>query len=428
MAERGEPRPDAPPRARPEAGARRIRLYCSVNEPYPFTLVDITELFFDALRDRGIEQVWFSPSGPAGGGRFEVAPGVEVRVAPRRSAGPMLARIASRLAGAARELHSLLRAFAAPFDIVQARDRYWVAAVGALVSRLTGRPFCIWLSFPFPEYQIDEAPHRPWPERLYLAASGRLGLLLLYRIAMPRASVCFVQSDQMRLDLHRIRGVPWDRMHVVPMGIPRRALARNPSVIRAEPPSGPAAVRTVIYTGTLIRSRRLSLMIEAFDRVAAVRDDVTFVVVGDSPDPADRKRLEAQAVTGALRGRIRFTGRVPIEQAWDEIAAADIGVSPFHDDRVLRVASPTKLVEYWAFGKAVVANDHPEQNRMLSASGGGLTVPWSVRGFADGISTLLDDARLRVDMGERGRSWVLAHRDYERLADDVLKVYEDLLD
>ncbi len=42
---------------------------------------------------------------------------------------------------------------------------------------------------------------------------------------------------------------------------------------------------------------------------------------------------------------------------------------------ILRAASPTKLVEYMAMGKAVVANDHPEQKRVIEESGAGYCVP-----------------------------------------------------
>jgi hypothetical protein len=40
----------------------------------------------------------------------------------------------------------------------------------------------------------------------------------------------------------------------------------------------------------------------------------------------------------------------------------------------LNPASPTKLVEYMALGKAVVANDHPDQRMVLEQSGAGICV------------------------------------------------------
>ncbi|MCA9100778.1 MAG: glycosyltransferase, partial [Planctomycetales bacterium] len=107
---------------------------------------------------------------------------------------------------------------------------------------------------------------------------------------------------------------------------------------------------------------------------------------------------------------------------------ADVCVSPFLTNRVLRVASPTKLVEYLAFGKPVVVNDHPEHSRVIEASGGGVCVPWSVDGFAQGVERILDDPETALEMGQRGRDWVLKNRTYDRIASDVYQTYLTLLE
>ena len=98
---------------------------------------------------------------------------------------------------------------------------------------------------------------------------------------------------------------------------------------------------------------------------------------------------------------------------------ADVCASPFYPTPVLRSTSPTKLVEYLALGKAVVANDHPEQRRVIEESGAGLCVPYDEERFADAIVTLLEDPDARRSMGERGRRYALERRSYGVIADVV---------
>ena len=98
---------------------------------------------------------------------------------------------------------------------------------------------------------------------------------------------------------------------------------------------------------------------------------------------------------------------------------ADVCVSPFFPTPVLQSASPTKLVEYLALGKPVVANDHPEQRRVIEESGGGICVPYAETAFASAIVHLLQNPAQAREMGERGRLYVRTHRAYPVIADAV---------
>jgi glycosyltransferase involved in cell wall biosynthesis len=90
-----------------------------------------------------------------------------------------------------------------------------------------------------------------------------------------------------------------------------------------------------------------------------------------------------------------------------------------HPTPVLRAASPTKLVEYMAMGKAVVANDHPEQKRVIEQSGAGYCVPYQEQPFADALVRVLRDPDGAKALGERGRRYVMDHRAYGVIADSV---------
>ncbi len=108
---------------------------------------------------------------------------------------------------------------------------------------------------------------------------------------------------------------------------------------------------------------------------------------------------------------------MPREEAFAYVRAADVCLSPIFPSPILDVASPTKLVEYMALAKPVIANDHPEQTQVIDASGGGLHVPWDETQFAEAIITLLTNPALAAEMGRKGRAYVAQHRCYSVIAE-----------
>ncbi len=102
-------------------------------------------------------------------------------------------------------------------------------------------------------------------------------------------------------------------------------------------------------------------------------------------------------------------------------------MSPIPPNPILAVASPTKIIEYMAWGKPVVASDHPDQSKVIAESGGGIAVPYDINEFADGIVAVLQDPRQADAMGARGRKYVHKHRSYEGLSEMLEQKYRMLL-
>ena len=142
-------------------------------------------------------------------------------------------------------------------------------------------------------------------------------------------------------------------------------------------------------------------------------------LVGRGEDAADEQLLHDEVARLGLGGSVVFVGQLPQAKALQYVQEADVCASPLYPSPVLRAASPTKLVEYMALAKPSVANDHPEQKRVLDASGGGYSVPYDEGAFAQAIVTLLEDPEAARSMGRRGREWAIANRNYQVIADAV---------
>lgn len=407
--------------ARPAASARPAitMLYFVGAGPAAAQRVDVADLFGRRLCTLGLAVDWYllsnEPGPPAGRRDFHGRP---ARVCGRSSLPGVAGRVLGKLQRVLAALHFAGAAWRGQQQIVQVRDDFLAGVLGLLAARLSGKRFVFWLSYPFPEARLADAREGRARLKAYAWLAGHLSAIALYRIILPRVDHAFVQSAQMRRDVLKA-GIDPARLTAVPMGIPDEEVPARPAP--------PAEDALVLYLGTLARVRRLDMIVRAFQQVVAKRPDARLLIVGEGDLPQDRAALEAEVARLGLQRHVEFTGLVPRPQALDWVRRASVCLSPFYPTFVLRSTSPTKLVEYMAMGKAVVANDHPEQADVLAASGGGLCTPWNESAFAQAIVTLLDDPEARAAAGVRGRQWVLHNRLYSGLALQLRQHYEQIL-
>jgi glycosyltransferase involved in cell wall biosynthesis len=394
-----------------------LRLLVLSSDTYPPTRVDVSVLFAAELTKRGHEIDWILQSEAAcrrpyvaqwGGGR--------VWVGATDLGRSLFARIRKHALGIANDCRLFGRLRHSRYDVVQVKDKFLSGLLAIVASRWFRTRFIYWLSYPFPEHYLLRAEDGTarYP-RLY-RWRGLAFKWLLYRWLLPAADHVFVQSDQMRRDI-AAEGIALEKMTAIPMGIDVRMFAAaNASGDRRVLPAG---VPCVLYLGTLDKVRRLDFLIRVFAAVRASVPNARLFIVGGGEDPDEQAFLEREAVRLELRSAVEFVGRLPQAEALDYVREADVCVSPFFPTPVLRSASPTKLVEYMAMGRPVVANDQPEQRRIIEESGGGYCVAYEEGPFAAAIVRLLSDPQAATRMGESGRRYVLEHRAYPVIADIV---------
>ena len=263
-----------------------------------------------------------------------------------------------------------------------------------------------------------------WFSRIVWRIRGEVSAWVLYRLVLPRSQHVFVQSAAMREMLVKY-GIPFERMTPVPMGV------AIPQALEQIPPSDDSRLigrRVIVYLGALERIRHPEIMIEAMALVIKKCPDALLMLVGDSENPGERSWLEGEIQRLGLSKFVIITGWLPSEQAWRYLRAANIGLSPFPRTRVLEVASPTKVCEYLAYGLPVIANDQPEQAFLLQETGGGLCVPMTAEGFANGIIELLMNPVQATQMAEKGRAKIAGLRSYDVLGAQLAHAYRKVLD
>jgi glycosyltransferase involved in cell wall biosynthesis len=400
-----------------------MKLLYIVEDRYPPFRADVVELFANQMPARGHRIDWLMQRGPDA--LAEASPlqwlGNTVHLTSRSRRKGLVGRLLNNLHGMLGDLRIIPLAFKGRYDVIQVRDKFFASLCGLLAARLTGARFVYWMSYPFAESKLDQVRNGyvAHPRLVWLKAQGIR--LLLYRIILPLADHAFVQSQRMKEDVAR-EGVRPDKMTPVPMGI------RADQVGCAEDARAPDTISPVLlHLGVIMRLRQSEMMVRVLKRVRMSYPNAHLVYVGEGQLPEDRHAVEVEVVRLGLDDAVTITGFLPMEDAWEQVRRADICLSPIAPIPVFRVSSPTKLIEYMAMAKCIVANELPEQCQVMADSGVGRCIPWDEQAFADEVCRLLAEPEYARQMAAKGPEWVRRHRTYDVIADQVEAQYQAIL-
>jgi len=201
-------------------------------------------------------------------------------------------------------------------------------------------------------------------------------------------------------DMVQAYGVPAERIVVIPNGINGDRFDGDTDVLAAKQALGLEGQLVLGFTGFVREWHGLDKVIDliANDPPDALR---TLLVVGDGPVRAD---LEQQAARLGIEKRVHFTGIVERDDVAKYVAAFDIALQP----AVVAYASPLKLFEYLALGKAIVAPGQPNIREILSHEKNALLFdPAHPEQLAASIHRLCADPALRQHVAAGARNAIV---------------------
>jgi len=144
-------------------------------------------------------------------------------------------------------------------------------------------------------------------------------------------------------------------------------------------------------------------LVKAIKPCIEKNDNLRFLMMGAGKDLPEAKRL---AAASGVEDYVTFTGMVEPTQVPRHLAACDILISPhiLLDGTKEFFGSPTKLFEYMAVGKGIVASDLGQIGDILKGGKNSLLVePGNVEDLTAGILTLANDKALREQLGKAAR-------------------------
>jgi len=289
---------------------------------------------------------------------------------------------------------------------------------GAILSLLTKTPLIL-------EYNGSE----PWVRQKW-------GGLLIFRklcyfmenFSLKRAKIITVVSKPMKEELIK-RNIPESKILVNYNGVDTEEFNPNidSSEIRKrynlEDKIVIGAVSTFgAWHGMPILAKAIKSII---NKIQDTRYKIHFLFIGDGVQRPECERIIKE---NGMENYATFTGIVPYQEVPQYLATCDILVSPHvpNPDGTPFFGSPTKLFEYMAMGKGIVASDLDQIGEVLKDRQTALLVsPGNIDSLFYGIIELIKDGDLRNTLGRNAREEVVKKYTWQQNVQNLLSFFKN---
>lgn len=300
-----------------------------------------------------------------------------------------------------------------PRAFYQRNGRFVVA--GALLARGFRLPLIL-------EYNNSET----WIAQNWDPCHFRSWLKMCEQYSLLSASLITVVSEPLRRELLQ-RGIPEDRILVNPNAVDPQIFRPECGGREARTDLGFGAKDVVIgFVGTFSYWHGVDVLKEAARQLLemsghdAALTRLRFLLIGDGPLRAD---AAAYLQSWVSDGQVVFTGAVDHERVPAFLDAADIFLSPHIPlaDGTEFFGSPTKIFEYMAMSKAIIASNLGQIGTVLRHSETGwLVMPGSIEELVVAVIHLARHPDLRARLGRQAREDVLARHTWKNQMQELL--------
>jgi glycosyltransferase involved in cell wall biosynthesis len=243
--------------------------------------------------------------------------------------------------------------------------------------------------------------------------------LIELRNLKSAAAVHFTAAEEMELAR---RSVPAIKGVVVPLGVHPREYDWDITAKTSQTSQYvEAGRRTILFLGRLNFKKGLDLLVKAFGLVARTRDDVRLILAGPDEDGYST-RVQRWLKEEGIQSKARLTGMLTGKEKVALLHSADVFVLPSYSENF-----GLAVVEAMASGLPVLISNRVNIWREVAGANAGIVVNCDADALADGLVALLDNRELRRAMGENGRRLVGQRYDWKIAAEQILRVYREIL-
>ncbi len=249
------------------------------------------------------------------------------------------------------------------------------------------------------------------------------------RLNLEAADLIVVVSDVLRQELLG-SGVPDRRILVNPNGVDGEVFHPAIDATSLRRSLGLDDKRVIGFIGTFGPWHGTEELVEAFARLLTTqpryRQDVRLLLVGQGARHA--ATLESARRLGVLEQCV-FTGQVPQQEAPRYLACCDVLAAPHvpNADGTPFFGSPTKLFEYMAMGRPIVASGLGQIEEVLEhGRSAWLVEPRNPDALASGLALVLAQPDLGRRLGESARRDALERHTWRHHAQRIVVALERL--
>jgi glycosyltransferase involved in cell wall biosynthesis len=237
-----------------------------------------------------------------------------------------------------------IRSLAHRYDVVYVHNMPDILVVSSLIPKMLGAKVVLDLHDPMPELMMA----------IFRSSEDSIGVRLMKRLekwSIARVDLVVTVSRTFAR-IFSSRSCRAEKIAVVMNSPDTRIFSyRKPQLRTTE--LGENNPFVIMYHGSLVERNGLDVAIEAFQRVRATLPRAELRIYGARTPFLDRM-LEVVRQKG-LEEVVHYLGPKQLEDLVPEIERCDLGVVPNHRNAFTDINTPTRIFEYLALGKPVIA-------------------------------------------------------------------------
>jgi colanic acid biosynthesis glycosyl transferase WcaI len=300
-----------------------------------------------------------------------------------------------------------------------------IATSPQLLCALAGWWVASWKRVPF-VFEVRDL----WPESLAAVGAGSENTLLhrtlgtiagfLYR----RADRIVVVTPAFQEHLMCHWNVPAAKISVVENGVETDLFRLDPRATEIRKQLNLEGRFLICYIGTIGNAHGLETLITAAGQLQTSFPQAMFVLIGEG---AEKRRILELADDRALNN-VQFLGQQPRELIPAYVSAADLCLVMLKKTELFKTVIPTKLLEYMACARPVIVAVDGQARQIVEEAGAGTFVePENSDALVDAILTLAADPQRSLNMGTRGRQYIVSKFSRVRTAEKYLEVLAQVI-
>lgn len=246
----------------------------------------------------------------------------------------------------------------------------------------------------------------------YLSKSQSRVSYTLEKMLLNRSDMITAVSNSVAKELVEEYKIQRDRINVVYNGVDETVFVPNGSKPEKE---------YILYVGSLAYRKGLFDLIECGKYVCDRYPDINFVIVGDG---VLRNKLLEKIKKLNLENRFIFRGHISKAELIKSYQNATIHVVPSHYEGL-----PTVLLEAMSCGLPVVATSVSGNLDVIKSGKNGILVhPKNPKELARNISVLLDNDKMRKELGKNARKTIEEQYTWQIISNRILQHYKSLIE
>jgi len=363
----------------------------------------VTEIT-EKLVEKGVKISIFSPFKRGGGLNVINPKGIELQLFPQNFIDRLWTSYSWDFARAIKQnVHK--------FDIIHIHEIWnYPNYVASWAAKRAGKPYIVTIHGALDPWCLN---HKAFKKKIYA--------LLIQKRILREASVIHAITNE---EIKQIKNFVNNNNNIImiPNGINPEDFINLPSRKELEK-LYPELIgkKVLLFLGRIHPIKGLDLLAKAFVIIARERDDVCLLIAGPDSDGYKDKIMQTLK-KGHVLNKAIFAGMLKGQKKLIALGGADIFILPSYSE-----GFSMAILEAMISNLPVIIT-HQCNFPEIAEYEAGIVIEPDLKQLAEALNILLNNSKLCKKMGENGKRLVLENFTWDKIADKMIKIYEDILE